>query len=244
LKTQATRRIGKAFTVWLCCLSLLAPMMPAFAATPTTTTLASSTGIAPLGQSITFTATVTGASPTGTVTFKDGATTVGSSALAGGVATLATSGLVVGNHTLSAEYAGDSNNDPSVSAGVNVIINAGTLTWQYGYDAMGRLTTALDPNGLASYTYYDSLGRPIQTQQPANTGSSSPTVTGFGYNSADGLTQVTDPRNLATTYSPNGLGNVTAQTSPDTGASQFTWGPTVSLNMTAVLPPRRPSWVN
>ena len=57
----------------------------------------------------------------------------------------------------------------------------------YGYDAMGRPTTVIDPNGQASYTYYDSLGRPIQTQQPANTGSSSPTVTGFTYNSADGV---------------------------------------------------------
>jgi|GEM_PF-1249798 len=88
---------------------------------------------------------------------------------------------------------------------------------------MGRPTTVVDPNGQTSYTYYDSLGRPIQTQQPANTGSSSPTVTGFTYNSADGLTQVTDPRNLATTYSPNGLGDVTAQTSPDTGTSQYTY---------------------
>jgi RHS repeat-associated protein len=81
----------------------------------------------------------------------------------------------------------------------------------------------LDPNGLASYTYYDSLGRPIQTQQPANTGSATPTTTSFAYNAADGLTQVTDPRNLNTTYNPNGLGDVTAQTSPDTGASQYTY---------------------
>uniref|UniRef100_UPI00398BE0EF RHS repeat-associated core domain-containing protein n=1 Tax=Polaromonas sp. YR568 TaxID=1855301 RepID=UPI00398BE0EF len=98
----------------------------------------------------------------------------------------------------------------------------GPMTWQYGYDAMGRPTTVLDPNGLASYTYYDSLGRPVQTQQPANTGSATPTTTSFAYNAADGLTQVTDPRSLNTTYSPNGLGDVTAQTSPDTGASQYT----------------------
>jgi len=57
---------------------------------------------------------------------------------------------------------------------------------------------------LASYTYYDSLGRPIQTQQPANTGSSSPTVTGFSYNAGNSLTQVTDPRSLNTTYTPTG----------------------------------------
>jgi len=100
---------------------------------------------------------------------------------------------------------------------------AQSMTWQYGYDAMGRPATVVDPNGQTSYTYYDSLGRPIQTQQPANTGSSSPTVTGFAYNANDSLTQVTDPRNLATTYSPNGLGDVTAQTSPDTGTSQYTY---------------------
>jgi RHS repeat-associated protein len=100
---------------------------------------------------------------------------------------------------------------------------AGPFTWQYGYDAMGRPTTVVDPNGLTTYIYYDSLGRPIQTQQPPNTGSTSPTVTGFTYNARDDLTQVSDPRNLATSYTPNGVGNVTAQTSPDTGASQYTY---------------------
>ncbi|SDO23404.1 Ig-like domain repeat protein [Polaromonas sp. JS666] len=215
---------SRAFTAWLSRLVLLILLAPAMAfAGPTTTALSSSAGTAPVGQNITLTATVTGSSPTGTVTFKDGGTTVGSSALSGGVATLATNSLALGSHTLSAEYAGDTNNDPSTSGAVVVAINTGTLTWQYGYDAMGRPTTVLDPNGLATYTYYDSLGRPIQTQQPANTGSATPTTTGFAYNAADGLTQVTDPRNLATTYSPNGLGNVTAQTSPDTGASQYTY---------------------
>jgi RHS repeat-associated protein len=215
----------RAFTAWLSRLVLLILMAPAMvlAATPTTTVLSSSAGTAPVGQSVTLTATVTGASPTGTVTFKDGAATVGSSALTGGVATLSTSALALGSHALSAEYAGDSNNDPSTSAGVTVAINTGTLTWQYGYDAMGRPTTVLDPNGLASYTYYDSLGRPVQTQQPANTGSATPTTISLVYNANDSLTQVTDPRNLNTTYSPNGLGDVTAQTSPDTGTSQYTY---------------------
>jgi RHS repeat-associated protein len=214
----------RAFTAWLSRLVLLIAMAPVMAlAAPTTTELMSSAGTAPVGQSVTLTATVTGASPTGTVTFKDGAATVGSSTLTGGVATLSTSALLVGSHTLSAQYAGDTNNDPSTSTGVTVAINTGTLTWQYGYDAMGRPTTVLDPNGLASYTYYDSLGRPVQTQQPANTGSVTPTTTSFAYNANDSLTQVTDPRSLNTTYTPNGLGDVTAQASPDTGASQYTY---------------------
>jgi hypothetical protein len=79
----------RAFTAWLSRLVLLILMAPAmvFAATPTTTSLGSSAGSAALGQSVTLTATVTGASPTGTVTFKDGGATVGSGAVTAGVAT-------------------------------------------------------------------------------------------------------------------------------------------------------------
>jgi len=78
-----------------------------------------------------------------------------------------------------------------------------------------RLNTVVDPNGLATYTYYDSLGRPIQTQQPPNTGSSAPTVIQMGYDLADSLTSVVDPRVLTTSYTVTGLGNTTAQASPD-----------------------------
>src|SRR6185369_15784029 len=42
----------------------------------TTTALGSSANPSTFGQSVTFTATVTGQSPTGTVTFKDGATAI------------------------------------------------------------------------------------------------------------------------------------------------------------------------
>ncbi|MGH6638684.1 MAG: Ig-like domain repeat protein [Polaromonas sp.] len=223
MRAITTSRHGKAVAAWLCSLALLVAMVPAFAATASTTSLASSAGTATVGQSVTLTATVSGASPTGSVTFKDGAATLGSGALAAGLASFSTSALGLGSHSLSAEYAGDANNDPSTSAAVSVAINAGTLTWQYGYDAMGRPTIVLDPNGLSTYTYYDSLGRPIQTQQPANTGSASPTITSFAYNAADSLTQVTDPRSLATTYTPNGLRQVTAQSSPDSGASQYSY---------------------
>ncbi len=219
---------GKTLSRWLSRLALLASFLlaaPAWAG-PSSTALTSSSASAPQGQSVTLTATVTGASPTGLVTFKDGTATLGTGPVTAGVATFATSALGLGSHTLSADYAGDANNDPSTSSAVAVSITAvaaGPMTWQYGYDAMGRPTTVLDPNGLSTYTYYDSLGRPIQTQQPPNTGSATPTTTGFAYNAADSLTKVTDPRSLETTYSPNGLGDVTAQVSPDTGASQYTY---------------------
>ena len=188
------------------------------------TTLSATPNPASLGQNVTLTARLTGYNPSGTVTFLDGGTTLGTASVSGGVATLSLNSLGQGGHSLSAAYSGDGNNMGSISGAVSVSINARAgMTWQYGYDAMGRLNTVVDPNALASYIYYDSLGRAIQTQQPPNTGSATPTVIGMSYNLADGLTGVADPRNLVTSYSPNGLGRVTAQTSPDTGASQYSF---------------------
>ena len=86
----------------------------------TTTTLTSSANPSVSGQSVTFTATVavvppaTG-TPTGTVTFKDGATTLGSGTLAGGVATFTTTSLTVAGHSITATYGGDSNDLTSTS---------------------------------------------------------------------------------------------------------------------------------
>ncbi|WP_341922299.1 Ig-like domain repeat protein [Polaromonas sp. YR568] len=189
----------------------------------TSTTLDATPNPATLGQNVTLTVGVSGDVPGGLVTFMDGASTLGTASVSGGAATFSVNSLGAGSHTLSASYAGDASNQPSSSNSVSVAVNprAG-MTWQYGYDAMGRINTMVDPNGLAAYIYYDSLGRPIQIEQPPNTGASTPTVTGYSYNLADGLTQVADPRNLATSYSPNGLGQVTAQTSPDTSGTQYT----------------------
>ena len=77
----------------------------------TTTTLLSQTNPAALGQSVTFTATVSSSSPgtpTGTVTFSDGVTPLGSAPLVGGIATFNTSSLALGAHTIHASYSSDS----------------------------------------------------------------------------------------------------------------------------------------
>ena len=90
----------------------------------TSTALASSLNPSTVGQAVTFTATVTGATPTGTVQFKDGAANLGSpAALSGGVATLATSALTAGLHVITAVYGGDVNNATSTSPGVNQVVN-------------------------------------------------------------------------------------------------------------------------
>ena len=83
--------------------------------TSTTTALASSLNPSTVGASVNFTATVSPSAASGTVTFKDGATTLGTGTLSGGVASFATSSLALGSHSLTAEYAGDANHLASTS---------------------------------------------------------------------------------------------------------------------------------
>ena len=81
----------------------------------TTTSVTSSANPSVYGQSVTFTATVTGAgTPTGSVQFKDNGAALGAPVnLAGSSANLTTSALTVGTHTITAEYSGDSSFAPS-----------------------------------------------------------------------------------------------------------------------------------
>ena len=95
----------------------------------TTTALAASKSSIAAGASVTFTATVAGASgstgtPTGTVTFFDGATSLGPGTLASGVATYSTSSLAVGSHSITAVYGGDTNFSGSTSSAVSVTVTA------------------------------------------------------------------------------------------------------------------------
>jgi len=95
----------------------------------TNTTLSSSALAALPGQSVTFTATVTGAddgTPTGTVTFEDGSTVLGtatlSAATSGAQATFTTSTLASGLHSISAVYSGDSTYTGSSSAALGELV--------------------------------------------------------------------------------------------------------------------------
>ncbi len=94
-------------------------------ATTTTLTVNSTTPLA--GASVTFTATVTATggtvNPTGSVTFKEGNTTLGTGTLdASGKAAYATTSLAGGAHSVSASYAGDTNNNPSNSSAVSLAV--------------------------------------------------------------------------------------------------------------------------
>ena len=97
---------------------------------PTTTTLLSSQNPSTYGQSVTFTATISPSTTTGTVSFKDGTTTLGTDILSGGSATFTTSTLAVGSHSINATYSGDTNDAEStntITQTVNKIITTTTL---------------------------------------------------------------------------------------------------------------------
>jgi hypothetical protein len=95
---------------------------------PTTTTLAPA-GPVTFGSLLTLTATVAPNTATGTVTFKDGATTIGSGTLSGGTASMTTLTLSGGSHSITAVYGGDANFSGSTSAPQTVVVNpAATAT--------------------------------------------------------------------------------------------------------------------
>ena len=99
------------------------------AAGPSSTTLTATPNPSFLGQSVTLTASVTGASPTGTVQFVDGAANLGAPvALIGGVATLTTSTLSVDSHLITAVYGGDAGNLASASPTLTLTVNAAPVS--------------------------------------------------------------------------------------------------------------------
>jgi hypothetical protein len=87
----------------------------------TTTSVGSSANPSNFGQAVTFTATISasGGTPTGSVTFKDGATVLGTGTLNGvpgsDQAAITVSALVVGSHTITAVYGGNGSFTASTS---------------------------------------------------------------------------------------------------------------------------------
>jgi YVTN family beta-propeller protein len=92
----------------------------------TTTSLSSSLNPSQYGQTVTFTATVTGSggTPTGNVTFYDGSTALGTVGVDGtGHAAYATSSLTTGSHSITASYGGDTNFTGSTSTVLTQQVN-------------------------------------------------------------------------------------------------------------------------
>jgi hypothetical protein len=96
--------------------------------TATSTALASSLNPANVGSSVTFTATVSGSSPSGNVSFASDGSAFCSAALSSGIAKCSTSSLAAGTHSVVASYSGDSANAGSTSPTLPQVISAVTDT--------------------------------------------------------------------------------------------------------------------
>jgi hypothetical protein len=90
--------------------------------TPTTTALTSNPNPSKSGTPVTFTATVSAPSATGSVQFFDGSTSLGTMLLSGGKASLTTSTLGGGKHAITAVYGGDGNFAASTSAALSQMV--------------------------------------------------------------------------------------------------------------------------
>jgi len=108
--------------------STSAALSQSVSTTASTTTLISSANPAVAGQTVTLSASVTGASPTGVVTFNDGTTTLGTGTLSAGVATLTTSFSPAVARSLTAVYAGDTANAGSTSGVLSQNVNKANST--------------------------------------------------------------------------------------------------------------------
>ena len=117
----------------------------------TTTKLVSSKNPATFTQAVTFTATVTPqgkGTPSGTVSFFDGASNIGSSPLNGsGVATFATSTLALGTHSITASYSGDANWAASTSAALSesvqgAVVELSSTSLNFGNQTVGVASAA------------------------------------------------------------------------------------------------------
>ena len=94
--------------------------------------LASSANPSVIGSSVTFTATIVGAAPTGSVAFTDGGSAIagcGAVALPAGATnsktvTCSSAGLSVGTHNIVATYGGDAGNNGSASPALTQVVSA------------------------------------------------------------------------------------------------------------------------
>lgn len=117
-------------------------------ASTTSVSLSASPNPASVGQAIRLSATVSGASPSGTVTFKDGSTTLGSATLgSNGQASFNATMSTVGTHSLSASYAGNATNLASTSAVQTLAVQPATTQ-----TSLSASNTAFQPGQSTTLT--------------------------------------------------------------------------------------------
>jgi len=158
---------------------------------PSTTTLASSLNPSTVGQAVTYTATVSPATVTGTVEFKHGGepiTGCTAQTVNSGSATCTTAGIGADTHSITAIYSGDSNyttsTSPALTQTVNKIPSTTTLASSLNPSTVGQAVTytaTVSPATVTGTVAFQEEGAPITgcTTQTISSGTASCTVTGY-----------------------------------------------------------------
>jgi autotransporter-associated beta strand protein len=174
---------------------------------PTTTAVAQTAGTNPsaIGFPVTFTATVSGGSPSGTVAFYDGLTLLGASTLDGTFqASVSTTALPEGTRNIVAQYQGDATYASSTSAPLAIQV----------VDSRPATTTTLALTGGSNPS---APGAPVSFTATVTGASPTGTVRFYdrdnllGSVALDGSSQAV----LTTSALPNGVRRITAQYSGD-----------------------------
>jgi hypothetical protein len=160
---------------------------------PTTMTLTSNVNPAALNTAVTFTAVVSNQLPvaaTGPVNFLDGTVQIGTGNLnTAGLATFTTSNLKTGSHSITAVYAGDSNNGASTSPALAETIKQSTST---------ALTSSQNPS---------TAGMPVTLNATVSGPAGSTTIPGGTVTFTDGATNLGQG-----TLNANGAATLTTST--------------------------------
>lgn len=138
-----------------------------------------------VGDSLTFTATVTPASATGSVMFFDGVAAISSDIpLVGGSASLTISSLSAGAHSITAQYSGDATfnaatsaawsqtvNTPKANPTISLVLSAGTNPSVFG-DALTFTATVTPGSATGTVVFFDGAA-PISGNIPLTGGTAS-----------------------------------------------------------------------
>jgi hypothetical protein len=201
--------------------STSAPVTETINVSQTTTTVSPNINPSFFPQAVIFTAVVQGSaggSPTGTVTFFDGATSLGSASVSTNIAQLTLSNLSVGSHSITAKYAGDANFSTSTSSAVTQTINqAYTST---------TVSTNLTPSAFGQTIIFTAA------VQPGFGGAPTGTVTFFDGAASLGSSNLSaGSAQLALSNLSIGSHSITAKYNGD---SNFTSSPSSSIAQTIV----------
>ena len=200
------------------------------------------------GSSVTFTATVTPSTATGTVNFMEGTTLLGSGTLSGGIATTSTTALTAGSHSITAVYGGDANFATSTSSTLSQTVNQVPTTMSISapavtYNANGIVTVTVTSSVSSAVTGSVSLsvdGAAATTQTLSN-GSASFTITSPSVAASPGHTLSASYAAQGNFGASSGTGNLTVNPMPTTmsiSAPAIAYGAngTVTVTMTPAIP--------